>query len=462
MTLHLKQDCLDYLEEWDIRRLIKKYSDFVEHPIVMDVEKEVEDEKDKKKKNKKTVEEMLNSRKAIWLKSKNEVKEEEYNEFYKHLSRDMDDPLKVIHYSAEGRREFKALLYLAKRRPFDLFNQDIKGGLQLYVRRVFIMDNCEKLAPEYMRFVKGVVDSSDLPLNVSREILQQDKQLDQIRKSLVNKVLTTLKEMKEKEYEKYLEFYKQFGVMIKEGVHSDFENREALQDLLLYESSKTKPGDFLALKDYVRAMPSGQKEIYYLVGENRVRLEKSPHLEFFNKKGFEVLFMTESVDEWVMNGMMEYDKKKFKAVDRGDIAVDDGDLEKEIKKKEKEHKDFLEQIKARLADVKEVRFSTRLTDSACCLVADESAMGTHMERLMRHLNQEIPKQEHILELNPHHELVESLIRLYQKDQNHEKLGEYAGLLYDQALLVQGAKIADPLLFAKRLNGLMARECGGIV
>ncbi|MEW6041155.1 MAG: molecular chaperone HtpG, partial [Elusimicrobiota bacterium] len=452
VILHLKDECKNYLDEWEIRRLVKKYSDYVEHPIVMDVEKEDQNKK------KKTEEETLNSRKAVWLKSKNEVKDEEYNEFYKHISHDFDDPFRVIHYSVEGVQEFKALLYIPKKRPFDLFYHELKNCLHLYIKRVFIMENCEKLMPEYLRFVKGVVDSSDLPLNVSREILQQNAQLEKIKSNLVNKVLSTLKEIKEKEYEKYVEFYKQFGAMIKEGVHGDWENREKLMELLLYESTKSQLGKYVTLRDYIKAMPEEQKDIYYIIGESRSILEKSPYLELFVKKGYEVLFMTEPIDEWLMGSVYEYEKKRFKAAHQGEIDVEDSEIKKEIKEKEQGLKDFLGFIKEKLPDLKEVRLSNRLTESVCCLVGEEGSMGMYMEKIMLNLHHNVPKVQRILEINPRHPLVEAMHALFKKDPKNEKLVEYAELLYDQALIAEGSKIKDPLVFAKRLNNLMVREC----
>lgn len=467
VMLKLKDDGKNYLEEWEIRSIVKKYSDYVEHPVVMDIEKEVpkpgEENKEpsKQKTEKKIVEETLNARKAIWLKSKNEITDDEYNDFYKHISRNFEDPLKVIHYNVEGKQEFKALLYIPKKRPFDLFHRELKSGLSLYVRRIFIMDNCEKLTPEYMRFVKGVVDSLDLPLNVSREILQQDRQLANIKKNIITKVLNTLKELNEKEYDKYCDFYKEFGVMIKEGTCTDWENKEKLQDLLLFESTKTEKGKYVTLKDYVKNMLPNQKEIYYIIGDSRQQLEISPYLEAFKEKGYEILLMTDPIDGWVMSSMMEYDKKNFKAIDKGDVDVDD-EAKKEKEKKEKEYKGLLEFIKDKLQDVEEVRLTTRLIDSACCLVADEYAMGAYMERVMKSLNQEAPKSKRILELNPKHPLMELMQKLFDKDRSSSKLVAYAEMLYEQALLAEGSKIKDQFLFTKRINDLMLEECKMLV
>ncbi|MBU0579893.1 MAG: molecular chaperone HtpG, partial [Candidatus Margulisbacteria bacterium] len=388
VILHLKKEDYEYLQEDRIREIIKKYSDFIEHPIVMDVEKE-EYPKDKEgnpdykaKPTKKIEEEILNSRKAIWAKAKNEVSPEEYKEFYKHIAHDFNDPCKTIHYSAEGTSEFKALLYFPSKAPLDIFYREKQKGLQLYVKRVFIMDDPEALLPQYLRFVKGVVDSSDLPLNVSREILQQDAQLGRIKKNLVNKILNTLKEMKEKEYEEYVKFYKEFGPILKEGLHTDYEYKEKLADLLLFETTKTTAGKFRTLEQYVQEMFKDQKDIFYITGEKRVELEASPHLEAFKKKNWEVLFMTDPIDEWIVNDLLEYNKKHFKPINKGEIDLRDQKQKEESQEKQEQYKNLLELMKKKLInEVKEVRFTSRLTDSASCLVDDEQAMSEQMLRM---------------------------------------------------------------------------------
>jgi molecular chaperone HtpG len=334
-----------------------------------------------------------------------------------------------------------------------------KHGVQLYVKRVFISDNCETLLPDYLRFIKGVVDSSDLPLNVSREILQEDVQIKRIQKSLVGKVLSTLAEMKDKTSEDYLSFYKEFGPVLKEGIHFDFANKEKLQDLLLFESSKTEPGSFTSLKEYVERMPEAQKEIYFITGTGRAAVEMSPHLEVFRKKSYEVLFLTDPVDEWVTQGLTEYDGKKLKAVDRGDLEIDSEDeqKEKETKKEEatQEFKGLLEFITDKLKDkVKEVRLSSRLTDSACCLVADEFGLNANMERILKQMNQQVPDSKRILELNPDHPIMKVLANLFNEDKENRKLADYCELLYDQGLLTEGSPVPDPLRFARLVSELM--------
>jgi molecular chaperone HtpG len=470
IILHLKEEFKEYLDEWKIRSIVKKYSDYIQYPVVMDVTRtEVPKGVDGKEIEgagtiEKTEEETLNSMKAIWARSKSDVTEEEYNEFYKHISHDFDAPFRTIHFSAEGTSEFKALVYLPARKPFDMFLADRKKGLQLYVKRVFITDKCEELIPDYLRFVKGVVDSSDLPLNVSREILQEDVQIKRIQKNLVGKVLSTLAEVKDKNYDEYVAFWKEFGQVIKEGIHFDFANKEKLQDLALFESTRTENGAFVSLKEYVERMPETQKEIYFITGSSREALEQSPHLEAFRSKGFEVLFMTDPVDEWVVQSLTEYDGKHLKAVDRGDISIDSEEEKKEKEKKreeaQKEFSGLISVITDRLKDkVKEVRFSNRLTDSACCLVADEYGMNANMERIMKALNQSVPESKRILELNPDHAILKAMAELHAKEKDIPTIGDYADLLYDQALLTEGSPIKDPLRFTKLVSELMVKAAG---
>jgi molecular chaperone HtpG len=467
VILHLKEDLKEYLDEWRIRSIVKKYSDYVQYPIVMDVTRE-ETAKGVDGKEiegggtiEKTTEETLNSMKAIWTRPKSEVTDEEYEEFYKHISHDYEKPLKNIHYSAEGVSEFKALLYIPAHKPFDLFHREHKHGVHLYVKRVFITDNCEAVLPDYLRFIKGVVDSSDLPLNVSREILQEDVQIKRIQKNLVSKVLSTLAEMKEKSAEDYLKFYREFGPVLKEGMHFDHASKEKLQELVLFESSKTEPGAWVSLKEYTERMPEGQKEIYFITGTSRKALEGSPHMEIFRSKGYEVLFMLDPVDEWVAQSLTEYDGKKLKAVDRGDLDLgsEEEKKEQEAKKEEqvKQYKDLLEFVTETLKDrVKEVRLSNRLTDSACCLVADEYGMNANMERILKSMNQEVPESKRVLELNPEHPIMQVLSKQFEKDKGDKKLLDYCELLFDQALLTEGSPISDPLRFTRLVSELMVK------
>jgi molecular chaperone HtpG len=468
IVLHLKEEMREYLDEWKIRGIVKKYSDYVQYPVVMDITREEQATGVDGKPIEgggviaKTTEETLNSMKAIWTRQKSEITEEEYEEFYKHISHDYDKPFRTIHFAAEGTSEFKALLYIPSHKPFDLFMRDHKKGVHLYVKRVFITDNCEALLPDYLRFMKGVVDSSDLPLNVSREILQEDVQIKRIQKNLVGKILTTLAEMKEKSPEDYLKFYAEFGPVIKEGLHFDFANKEKLQELVLFESSRTDPGVFVSLKEYVTRMPEGQKDIYFITGASRQAVENSPHLEIFRKKEYEVLFMTDPVDEWVVQALTEYDDRKLKAVDRGDLELESAEEKQgqEAKQEEtkKQYQGVLDYIKEKLKDkVKEVRFSSRLTDSACCLVADEHGLNANMEKILKAMNQEVPESKRVLELNPDHPLMQVLSSIFEKDKENPRLADYCGLLYDQALLTEGSPIPDPLRFTRLVAELMVAD-----
>ncbi|GFO64174.1 molecular chaperone HtpG [Geomonas paludis] len=465
IVLHLKDDMKEFLDEWKIRSIVKKYSDYVQYPIVMDITRSepVKDAEGKVIEGggtiDKTTEETLNSMKAIWTRPKSEITEEEYEEFYKHISHDYDKPLSTIHYSAEGVSEFKAIVYIPSHKPFDLFLRDHKKGVHLYVKRVYITDNCEALLPDYLRFIKGVVDSSDLPLNVSREILQEDVQIKRIQKSLVGKVLSTLAEMKEKNLDDYLKFYGEFGPVLKEGIHFDYANKEKLQDLLLFESSKTEKGKFVSLKEYVERMPEGQKEIYFITGMSRESVENSPYMEALRKKDYEVLYMTDPVDEWVVQAIHEYQEKHLKAIDRGDLELDTEEEKKEKEaKKEEAKKEFggvMEYIQETLKDrVKEVRLSSRLTESACCLVADEMGLNANMEKILKAMNQEVPEGKRILELNPEHQIMQVMTAMFEKDKTNPKLADYSELLFDQALLTEGSPIKDPLRFTRLVSELM--------
>lgn len=467
ITLHLKEEFLEYLDEWRLRTIVKKYSDFIQYPVTMTVTRTVPvtDDEGKEIEGGGTIEkeevQTLNSMKAIWARPKAEVTPEEYQEFYKHISHDFEDPFRTIHFSAEGTSEFKALLYLPAKKPFDVFMAERKRGIQLYVRRVFITEKCDALLPDYLRFIRGVVDSADLPLNVSRELLQEDQQIKRIQKNLVNKVLSTLTELKEKEYQEYLTFWQEFGAIIKEGVHLDFANKEKLQELVLFQSTCTEAGSYIGLKGYLERMPENQKEIYYITGEDRQTVEQSPLLEAFKAKGFEVLFLTDPIDEWVVQALQSYGDKALKAVDRGDVDLDTEDEKKErTEKQEQAKKSFgtvLELIQSALdGKVKEVRFSNRLTDSACCLVADEYGMNANMERIMRAMNQEVPDAKRVLELNADHPIVKIMSEMHTSNPDNPRLKDYAGLLYDQALLTEGSAIKDPLTFTRLVSELMVQ------
>ncbi|MBF0328050.1 MAG: molecular chaperone HtpG [Nitrospirae bacterium] len=458
VILHLKEEEKKYLESWEIRGIVKKYSDFIEHPVVIEVEKEKDSEISKGSKVKVTEEETLNSMKAIWLKDKSEVTNEEYNEFYKHVSHDFAEPLRVIHYKAEGTSEFNSLLYIPSKAQFNLFYKDFKIGPTLYVKRVQIMEHCEDLIPQYLRFVRGVVDSSDLPLNVSREILQNNRQVETIKKSITKKVLDTLDEMKKHDYDKYLKFYAEFGRLLKEGIHFDFSRKETIADLLLFKSTKTEINEFTTLQKYVDGMREGQEDIYYIIAENMESALKSPYLETFKEKDYEVLIMMDEVDEIVMSSL-EYKGKRLKSAIRGDIKLDKAEA-KEADKAGKKYKKLIDLIKDKLKDnVKDVRLSGRLKDSACCLVADEGDMDPQMERIMKAMGQDIPQTKRILEINPVHPLFEAMNRIFEKDKESGLLSEYVELLYDQAIIIEGGKPKDPAAFAKTITRLMVERAG---
>ena len=469
IVIYLSDEKKDYLEEWNVKKIVKQFSDFIEYPVVMDlIREEVPKDKDGKEKEGAekvtTIEEQtLNSMKAIWMRPKSQVKEEEYKEFYKHISHDYTDPLRTIHYSAEGTIEFNALIFLPSKAPFDMFSKEDKKGIHLYVKRIYIMDDCEGLTPEYLRFVKGVVESGDLPLNISREILQDNALIKKIQKNVTGKVLGTLKEMKEKKPDDYLSFYKEFGRVFKEGMHFDHGNKEKIQELLMFESSKTDSGKLITLKEYLNRMSSEQKEIYYLTGDNREVVNHSPHLEMFKEKDIEVLFLTDPIDEWVTQSLTEYDGKKLKAIDRGDLNLDsekddakEGDKEKE--KTPKKYEAIFKFIKEKLKDqVKEVKLSNRLTNTACCLVADEFGMSAHMERVFKAMNQDSPPSLRVLELNPKHPIMQVIINLHKKDKKSKKLENYISILYDLALLGEGSPVKNPLRLNHLVSELMVTE-----
>jgi molecular chaperone HtpG len=447
VILHLKDDAKEFLEPYRLRGLVRKFSDFLEFPVVMDVDTE----KDGKKE---TTEETLNSRKAIWLRKKSEVKREEYDEFYKSLTHDTEPPAEVIHYAAEGKHEFKVLAFIPAKKPFAFDWQEPVCGLRLYVQRVLIMDRCEQVLPFYLRFVQGVVDSSDLPLNVSRELLQQNPLLDVIQKSVVKNVLDALAGMKNVEFEKYLTFYKGFGPVLKEGLTRDWSNRDKIADLLLFESANTEPGKFTTLAEYVEKMPADQTDIYYLIGESAEQLRKSPYLEAFKAKGRDVLLLTDPVDEFVIPSYGTYKGKSLKAADRGDTATGE-EVPAELKV---QFAGVLAAIKGKLPEVADVRLTTRLTESAACLVAEGAAVSAHLERLMERMGRAgEAAAKRVLELNPKNPAVEALRQLHAKDAADPRIEAYARLLYDQAVIAEGSTVADPVAFAKRVNDLIARD-----
>jgi molecular chaperone HtpG len=461
ITLELKkkeEDDQDFTDELTIRNIVKQHSDFVAYPIVMDVEKdepipENEQLKDKDDKpigettRKVIKEETLNSMKAIWTKNKTDVTDKEHEEFYQHISHDWNPPLEKLHLKLEGTVEYTALLYLPTKAPFDIFNPESKHGVRLYCKRVFIMDDCKELMPEYFRFVKGVVDTPDLNLNVSREILQQDRLVRNIRRNLVKKLIDLLKNMEQDKYEK---FWEEFGAVIKVGVHSDFENKNKIADLLRYKTTKSD-GKWKSLQQYVEGMPPDQKEIYYITGENMTALINSPLLEQLKSKDFEVLLMTDPIDEWVTQALNEYDGKKLRSAEKGDLDIDKVDEEKKDK-----YETLFKHIRVQLEDtIKEVRPSTRLTDSVACLSGDTYDMSGYMEKILKSTGQQVPENKRALELNMSHPVMEKILGMFEADKDDPKLNDYVQLLLDLAVISEGGKVDDPSNFSKKIGNLMA-------
>jgi len=445
VVLHMKADAKDYLNEWRLKSLVKKFSDFIEHPVVMDVTDQAEDG------TKTTTPEVLNSRKAIWLRMPREVTPEEYAEFYKTLANDGTPPAKTLHFAVEGDLSFRALLFIPAAKPMSFDWEEPKAGLKLYVQRVLIMERCEQLLPPYLRFIKGVVDSADLPLNVSRELLQNNPHLDAIRKAVVKNVFDGLAGLKNTQAEKYAKFYEGLGPLLKEGLTRDWENKEKIADLLLFASVLTPAEQTITLKDYVEKMPAGQEVIYYLTGDSTEQLRNSPYLESFRARGFDVLLLIDPVDEFALPQLGEYKGKKLQAADRGDLP-DAPSVPDDVKE---QFAGLLTALKSHLPEVSEVRLSRRLTESAACLVADVGAMTAHMERLLRRFGEDASAQKRILELNPDNPAVAALRGLYVSNATDPRIEGYTRLLYDQAVIAEGSRISDAAAFAKRINDLIA-------
>ncbi len=462
VTLHLKpedaEDALhDYASEWKIRTLVKKYSDFIAWPIRMDVEQRSEEDG----KETVTIEtETLNSMKALWARPKDEVSEDEYKEFYKHIAHAWDDPLEVISMKAEGNFEYQALLFIPSRAPFDLFEPDAAIGVQLYVKRVFIMGDCDQLMPRYLRFIKGVVDAQDLSLNVSREILQQDRQINAIRRRLTKKVLSTVKDLQSERPEDYRTFWSQFGKVLKEGLLRDFDNQETLLQISSFASTHSDD-QLTTLAEYVERMKEGQQQIFYATGESRQQILNSPHLEAFKAKGYEVLLLTDTVDEIWVGSVTEFEGKLLQSVAKGDVDLDTEDEksahEAERKEQEKDFADLLAWLKETLSEhVKEVRLSSRLTESPACLITDAFGITPTLARIYRASGQDVPVGKRTLELNPNHPLVTGLQQAHKDRGDDASVAETAELLYGTALLAEGGAPDDPARFAELLAQRLAR------
>lgn len=463
VTLHLKpedaeDELHDYTSEWKLRSLVKQYSDFIAWPIRMEVERRTPNEEEGGDEVVTIETETLNSMKALWARPKDEVSDDEYKEFYKHIAHAWDDPLEVIVMKAEGTFEYQALLFIPSHAPFDLFNRDAQIGVQLYVKRVFIMGDCDQLMPEYLRFIKGVVDAQDLSLNVSREILQQDRQINAIRRRLTKKVLSTIKELQSERPEDYRTFWTQFGKVVKEGLLSDFDNRETLLQISSFASTHSEE-EATTLAEYVSRMKEGQEQIFYATGESRQQILRSPHLEAFKAKGYEVLVLTDPVDEVWVGVVSEFDGKPLQSVAKGEVDLDSAEDQSEAEREEqqKEFADLLTWLKETLSEhVKEVRLSTRLTESPACLITDAFGITPALARIYRASGQEVPVGKRILELNPNHPLVTGLCQAHQDRSDDPSLPETAELLYGTALLAEGGTPEDPARFAELLADRLTR------
>lgn len=454
VILHLRKDEDEFLNGMRIRNIIRKYSDHITLPIVMKKEEWSQDEK----KNIITDEdETINQANALWARSKNDITVEQYNEFYKHVAHDFEPPLAYLHARVEGKQEYTQLLYIPARAPFDLFDRERRHGIKLYVQRVFIMDDVEKLLPNYLRFVRGVIDSNNLPLNVSREILQESKDIDSIRAGVVKKVLGLIEDLSKSEdelgKEKYKTFYREFGQVLKEGVGEDFTNRERIAKLLRFITTQSDADEpTVSLDVYVQRMKEGQEKIYYVTADSLKAAKNSPHLEVFRKKGIEVLLLSDRVDEWLVSNLTEFEGKPLQSVAKG--GLDLGNLEDEAEKEEREKEtsafqELTEKMKQSLSEqVKDVRVTFRLTESPACLVADTYDMSGNLERLLKSAGQNVPHAKPILEINPHHPMVQ---RLKNEVENFD---DWSHLLFDQALLAEGGQLEDPAAFVKRLNELL--------
>ncbi len=463
ITLHLKpvdqeNGIEDYTDRWKLSMIVHKYSDFIAYPIIYEGPKQEPGEDDSKNEIETKT---LNSMKPIWTRSRSEVSESDYNEFYKHLSNDWTDPLKVLPLKAEGTVEYEALLFIPSQAPYDLFYHGTESGLRLYARRVLVIEQCEELLPRYLRFIKGVVDTSDLPLNISRQRLQQDRHIAQIRKWLTRKVLDALAELRSKEAEKYEKFWGQFGRALKEGVGSDYENKEKLLPLLQFESSND-PKAMTTLSDYVSRMKPDQAEILYMTGESRKVIENSPHIEAPKQKGYEVLYLTDPVDELVVQHLHEFEEKRLKSINKGKVQLGTEEerkqAEEQVKQKEEEYANFLQACQKALDEyVKQVRLSTRLVDSPACLVTEEHEYSPQLERLLQKGKGGGPKQRRIMELNPQHPIVARMFEHYSANNEDPTVSNSIQLLFELSLVAEGSEPADPVRLKQRTLDLLQKS-----
>ncbi|PKO44470.1 MAG: molecular chaperone HtpG [Betaproteobacteria bacterium HGW-Betaproteobacteria-22] len=451
IVLHLREGEDEFLSDWKLKSIIRKYSDHITLPIVMKKSEwkdgaEVATDED----------ETVNKASALWARSKNDITEEEYHEFYKHVSHDFENPLAYTHSRVEGKQEYISLLYIPSKAPFDLYDRERRHGIKLYVKRVFIMEDAEKLMPQYLRFVRGVIDTSDLPLNVSREILQSSRDVEAIKAGSVKKVLSLLEDMAENKPEDYAKFYQEFGRVLKEGPGEDFANKDKIAGLLRFASTKADTEEqTVSLKDYIARMHPEQDVIYYITADSFAAAQHSPHLEIFRKKGIEVLLMSDRVDEWLLGSLTEFDGKKLQSIAKGDLDLGklESETEKEVQKKiEEEAKSLVERIKQTLgSQVKDVRVTHRLTDSPACLVSDAHDLSGNLARMLKAAGQSAPETKPILEINPTHKLVKRL----EGESAEALFGDLAHVLFDQALLAEGGTLEDPASFVKRMNSLIS-------
>ena len=456
VILHLRKDQDEFLNSWRLRSIITKYSDHIDLPIMM-AKEPMPDEDGNIDESAELENETVNKATALWTLSKSEISDDDYKEFYKQVAHDFQDPLTWSHNKVEGKTEYTSLLYIPAKAPFDLWDRERTHGLKLYVKRVFIMEDTDQLMPRYLRFIRGVIDTNDLPLNVSREILQSSKVIDSIRTASVKKVLSELAKMAKKDEETYAKFWTEFGQVIKEGPGEDFANKEALAKLMRFATTHTDSAEqTVSLEEYIGRMKDKQDKIYYITAESHAAAKNSPHLEVFRKKGIEVLLLSDRVDEWLTNSLTEFDGKQLQSVAKGDLDLGELDDEEEKKAHEETDKNFeglVEKMKTTLGDkVKDVRITHRLTDSPACLVVDEMDMSANLERMLKAAGQQVGGTKPIFELNPEHPMV---VRL-KDESNDEKFEDWSSILFDQALLAEGGQLEDPASYVKRLNNLLLR------
>lgn len=462
IRLFLKPDCTEFADDWRVRSVIKKYSDHISVPVLM-LKQEApgeEDDADAEAKPETPTWETVNEATALWTRSRSDISDDEYKAFYQHVSHDFDEPLTWSHNRVEGKLEYTSLLYVPGRAPFDLWNRDASKGLKLYVQRTFIMDEAEQFLPLYLRFVRGVVDSNDLPLNVSREILQQHPSVDSMRSALTKRALDMLAKLAKSDTDKYATFWREFGQVLKEGPAEDFANKEKIARLLRFATTHTdSETQDQSLDDYLGRLQEGQDKIYYVVAENFNTARRSPHLEVFRKRGIEVLLLSDRVDDWLMSHLQEFEGRKFQDVARGELDMEDASEEEkaEREKLQEESQALVERMKQSLSDeVAEVRATARLTDSPACLVVGEFDMGAQMRRIMEAAGQPVPESKPTLEINPGH----PLISLLDQEQDEERFADLAHVVFDQALLAEGGQLKDPAAYVERLNKLLLKMSAG--